>query len=158
MSWSRNWPNCITMWVNSFLPGFEPLFPGVLCIALDTSRGPTFTWAINVKLSFDQNAKLSGSCPKKLHQPGAGSASLLDFQAARNQDPPIASSQLQLLPNSHSSSCCTCRQFFELCRIFGSQLSHPCTLRPQLLLTGKTDESTFCHVKELTLSKAPLSS
>ena len=65
MSWSRNWPNCITMWVNSFLPGFEPLFPGVLCIALDTSRGPTFTWAINVKLSFDQNVKLSGSCPPK---------------------------------------------------------------------------------------------
>ena len=49
MSWSRNWPNCITMWVNSLLPGFEPLSPGVLCIAFDTSRGPTFTWPVDVR-------------------------------------------------------------------------------------------------------------
>ena len=185
MSWSRNCPNCMTMWVNSLLPGFESLSPGihddddddhddhddhedhddhkdqedhddhdndhddhagfellspgVLCMALDTSRGPTFTWARDVSFAKKLCAQLDSSRYEirfpKLCQPCVASANLLALP--RNQDPPVSSSQWQSLPNSHSSSCCTSRQFFELCRIFRSQLSHPCKLHLRLLLTER---------------------
>ena len=142
MSWSRNWPNCITMWVNSFLPGFEPLSPGVACIAFDTSRGLTFTWAMDVSFTQlrSEQVEAQNSCPEKYpHLAWQVQVSCLGlaFQVPRNQARPIASSQWQLLPNSGSSSCCTCRRFFELCRIFRSQSSHPCTLHLRLLLTER---------------------
>ena len=41
ISWSRNWPNCMAMWVKPFVLSF--VLPRVACIALDTSRALTST-------------------------------------------------------------------------------------------------------------------
>ena len=83
--------------------------------------------------------------PQKISRPCAASACLLawdrflTFQVPRKPpiQVPIASSRWQSLPMSGSSSCCTCRQFFELCRILRSQYAHPCRFHLQLLLTER---------------------
>ena len=42
MSWARNCPNCIAMWVKPFEPAVTP--PSVLCISFDTFLALTSTW------------------------------------------------------------------------------------------------------------------
>ena len=51
ISWSRNCPNCIAMWVKPFV--LSLVSPWVLCIALDTSRGLTSTWTTAIRDLID---------------------------------------------------------------------------------------------------------
>ena len=65
MSWSRNCPNCMAMWVNPFSLNFCFFPASTLCIAVDTSRGLTFTFVDPIYFHNKSTFTSRGLCWRK---------------------------------------------------------------------------------------------